>query len=132
MCFIIFACMVSTLVWDVYGVEYGSYSYKGKYDSSSSYMTPQSAKAAMISMAVINFLVSLGFLVGTLSRSRFTQGCRFYFTVFASDIILAILQVSLATGKLCVFPSLFVTRVHSDLSLLHWAPLSLAQFYVQF
>uniref|UniRef100_A0A3Q3W857 Uncharacterized protein n=1 Tax=Mola mola TaxID=94237 RepID=A0A3Q3W857_MOLML len=92
MCFIIFACVVSTLVWDVYGVEYGSYGYMGKYDSSSSYMTPQSAKAAMISMAVINFLVSLGFLVGTLSRSQFTQGCRFYFTVFASDIILAILQ----------------------------------------
>nr|XP_046264307.1 uncharacterized protein LOC124069305 [Scatophagus argus] len=106
MCFIIFACVASTLVWDMNGLGYGGYGvgfpgalpgtelgyYGGSYGYSSSYMTPQSAKAAMISMAAINFLASLGFLVGSFSRSRIMRGCRFYLTVFICDIILAVLQ----------------------------------------
>nr|XP_020500119.1 occludin-like [Labrus bergylta]XP_020500121.1 occludin-like [Labrus bergylta] len=103
MCFLIFACVASTLVWDMNGFGYGGYSsggsvyseygyYGGSYGYSSSYMTPQSAKAAMISMAAINFLVSLGFLVGSFSRSRIMRGCSFYLTVFICDIILAVLQ----------------------------------------
>ncbi|XP_041847390.1 uncharacterized protein LOC121643869 [Melanotaenia boesemani] len=105
-CFIIFACVASTLVWDMNGLGYGGYGvgdagsvgglgsgyYGGSYGYSSSYMTPQSAKAAMISMASINFLVSLGFLVGSFSRSRIMRGCRFYLTVFICDLILAVLQ----------------------------------------
>lgn len=109
MCFLIFACVASTLVWDMNGFGYGGYGvggagsvgagtgsgyYGGSYGYSSSYMTPQSAKAAMISMASINFLVSLGFLVGSFSRSRAMRGCRFYLAVFICDIILAVLQVS--------------------------------------
>ncbi|XP_035526482.1 occludin [Morone saxatilis] len=106
MCFLIFACVASTLVWDMNGFGYGGYGfgaaggvagtelgyYGGSYGYGSSYMTPQSAKAAMISMVAINFLVSLGFLVGSFSRSRIMRGCRFYLTVFISDIILAVLQ----------------------------------------
>ncbi|XP_015260113.1 PREDICTED: occludin-like, partial [Cyprinodon variegatus] len=106
MCFIIFACVASTLVWDINGFGYGGYGvgdmgpvggagsgyYGGSYGYSSSYMTPQAAKAAMISMAAINFLVSLGFLVGSFSRSRMMRGCRFYLTIFICDIILAVLQ----------------------------------------
>lgn len=109
MCFIIFACVASTLVWDMNGFGYGGYGvgdpvsaggvgsgyYGGSYGYSSPYMTPQSAKAAMISMAAINFLVSLGFLVGSFSRSRMMRGCRFYLTVFICDIIQAVLQVGL-------------------------------------
>lgn len=110
MCFIMFACVASTLVWDMNGFGYGSFPgygygaggaagveygyHSGSYGYSSSYMTPQSAKAAMISMAAINFLVSLGFLVASFSRSRVLRGCTFYLTVFISDIILAVLQVS--------------------------------------
>uniref|UniRef100_A0A8C6PF50 Zgc:154006 n=1 Tax=Nothobranchius furzeri TaxID=105023 RepID=A0A8C6PF50_NOTFU len=106
MCFIMFACVASTLVWDMNGFGYGGYGvvdsgsvgglasgyYGGSYGYGSSYMTPQSAKAALISMAAINFLVSLGFLVGSFSRSRSMRGCRFYLTVFICDIILAVLQ----------------------------------------
>lgn len=106
MCFLIFACVASTLVWDVNGFGYGGYVgatgggvagsgpgyYGGSYGYGGSYMTPQSAKAAMISMAAVNFLVSLGFLVGSFSRSRAMRGCRFYLTVFICDIILAVLQ----------------------------------------
>ncbi|KAG7227208.1 hypothetical protein INR49_014008 [Caranx melampygus] len=106
MCFLIFAFVASTLVWDMNGFGYGGYGvtgienvagtgsgyYGGSYGYGSSYMTPQSAKAAMISMAAINFLVSLGFLVGSFSRSRMTRGCKFYLTVFICDIILAVLQ----------------------------------------
>uniref|UniRef100_A0A3Q0STE1 Zgc:154006 n=1 Tax=Amphilophus citrinellus TaxID=61819 RepID=A0A3Q0STE1_AMPCI len=106
MCFLIFACVASTLVWDMNRFGYGGYGvvdtggvgglgsgyYGGSYGYGSSYMTPQSAKAAMISMAAINFLVSLGFLVASFSRSRRIRGCRFYLTVFICDIILAVLQ----------------------------------------
>ncbi|XP_030608492.1 occludin-like [Archocentrus centrarchus] len=106
MCFLIFACVASTLVWDLNRFGYGGYGvvdtggvgglgagyYGGSYGYGSSYMTPQSAKAAMISMAAINFLVSLGFLVASFSRSRRIRGCRFYLTVFICDIILAVLQ----------------------------------------
>ncbi|KAG8014047.1 Occludin [Nibea albiflora] len=106
MCFLIFAFVASTLVWDMNGFGYGGYGvgagagatgtelgyYGGSYGYGSSYMTPQSAKSAMISMAAINFLVSLGFLVGSFSRSRVMRGCRFYLTVFICDIILAVLQ----------------------------------------
>ncbi|XP_071382975.1 uncharacterized protein [Centroberyx affinis] len=106
MCFLIFACVASTLVWDIHDLGYGGYGvgaaggaggtgsgyYGGSYGYASSYMTPYSAKSAMISMAAINFLVSLGFLVGSFSRSRLMRGRRFYLTVFICDIILAVLQ----------------------------------------
>lgn len=111
MCFIIFACVASTLVWDTNGFGYGGFGvgstsgsvtgvgsgyYGGSYGYGGSYMTPLSAKSAMISVAAINFLVSLGFLVGSFSRSRIMRGCRFYLIIFICDIILAVLQVSVA------------------------------------
>ncbi|XP_056149088.1 uncharacterized protein LOC130123812 [Lampris incognitus] len=107
MCFLIFACVASTLVWDMHGLGYGGYGvgatgadaggtgsgyYGGSYGYSSAYMTPYSAKSAMISMAAINFLVSLGFLVGSFSRSSAMRGRRFYLILFTCDIILAVLQ----------------------------------------
>uniref|UniRef100_A0A3P9M848 Zgc:154006 n=1 Tax=Oryzias latipes TaxID=8090 RepID=A0A3P9M848_ORYLA len=107
MCFIIFACVASTLVWDTNGFGYGGFGvgstsgsvtgvgsgyYGGSYGYGGSYMTPLSAKSAMISVAAINFLVSLGFLVGSFSRSRIMRGCRFYLIIFICDIILAVLQ----------------------------------------
>ncbi|KAF6720283.1 Occludin [Oryzias melastigma] len=106
MCFIIFACVASTLVWDTNGFGYGGFGvgstgsvagagsgyYGGSYGYGGSYMTPLSAKSAMISVAAINFLISLGFLVGSFSRSRIMRGCRFYLIVFICDIILAVLQ----------------------------------------
>lgn len=98
------------MVWDTNGFEYRGYGvagtalgyYKTTYSYSGSYMMPQSAKAAMISVASINFLVSLGFLVASFSRSGVTRGCRFYFTVFVCDVILAVLQVSLTKYKTSV------------------------------
>uniref|UniRef100_A0A3Q0T3L1 Zgc:154006 n=1 Tax=Amphilophus citrinellus TaxID=61819 RepID=A0A3Q0T3L1_AMPCI len=112
MCFLIFACVASTLVWDMNRFGYGGYGvvdtggvgglgsgyYGGSYGYGSSYMTPQSAKAAMISMAAINFLVSLGFLVASFSRSRRIRGCRFYLTVFICDIILGIIDIIFVIG----------------------------------
>lgn len=102
MCFVIFACVASTLVWDMSGYAYAGYGvagadpgyYGGSYGYGSSYMTPQSAKAAMLSVTALNFLVSLGFLVGSFSRTRLSRGCRFYLSIFVCDIILAVLQVS--------------------------------------
>lgn len=110
MCFLIFALVASTLVWDMNGLGYGGYGagaiggvagtqYGSSYGYVNSYMTPYSAKSAMISMAAINFLVSLGLLVGSFSRSRVMRGCTFYLTVFICDIILAVLQVSIKCGS---------------------------------
>lgn len=109
MCFIIFACVASTLVWDVSGYAYGGYGavgadsgyYGGSYGYASSYMTPQAAKAAMIAVTAVNFLVSLGFLVGSFSRTRLARGGRFYLSILVCDIILAVLQVSLPAGGTC-------------------------------
>ncbi|XP_055359551.1 uncharacterized protein zgc:154006 [Betta splendens] len=106
MCFLIFVCVASTLVWDTNGFGLGGYGagasgefmgagsgyYGGSYGYSGSYMTPYSAKSAMISTAAVNFLLSLGFLIASFSRSRTTRGCRFYLIVFISDVILAVLQ----------------------------------------
>lgn len=116
MCFIIIACVAAALVWDIYdynfsggitGMEsgfYGSvYSYSSTYISySHTYLTPLTAKVTMISMTGVTFLVSLGFLAGSFSRSKSTRGCRFYFTVFICDVILAVLQVSLTEYKMMV------------------------------
>lgn len=115
MCFISFACLVSTLVWDTNRTGYESYNvgfaggfpgteygyYGSSYSYTSYYMTPQSAKAAMISVVAMNFLVSLGFFVGSFSRSWIVRGCRFYLVVFICDIISAVLQVSLTKCKMC-------------------------------
>lgn len=105
MCFIIFACVASTLVWDISAYAYGGGGvaadpgyYGGTLGYASSYMTPQSAKVAMISVTAINFLVSLGFLLGSFSRTRVTRGCRFYLCICVCDIVLAVLQVSLPTA----------------------------------
>lgn len=95
MCFIIFACVASTLVWDMNGYGYGPGADPGYYGS---HMTPQSAKAAMISVTSLIFLVSLGFLVGSFSRTQVARGCRFYLCIFVCDLVLAVLQVSLSTG----------------------------------
>lgn len=116
---IILACVGSALVWDIddynfsgriTGMEsgfYGSgYSYTSTYISySHTYMTPFSAKVTMILMTAVTLLVSLGFLAGSFSRSKSTRGCRFYFTVFICDIILAVLQVSLTKYKMRVWVS---------------------------
>ncbi|KAJ8011303.1 hypothetical protein DPEC_G00056750 [Dallia pectoralis] len=108
MCFLIFALVASTLVWDMHGAGMGVYGtgslgvnggtggtggyYGGSYGYSSSYMTPYSAKSAMMSLAGINFLVSLAILVGSFSRSPAVRSRRFYLTVFVCDVVLAVLQ----------------------------------------
>lgn len=102
MCFIIFACVASTLVWDVNGYAYGAVGAdSGYYGYAGSYMTPQSAKAAMMSVTAATFLLSLGFLVGSFSQARLTRGCCFYLSVFVCDMVLAVLQVSLSTAGTC-------------------------------
>lgn len=108
LCFLILALVASTLVWEINANGYGgsisgggfvetSYAgyYAGTYGYSSSYMTPMSAKAAMMAVSAINFIVSLALLVWSFSRTRISRGCRFYLTVFISDIILAMVQVIL-------------------------------------
>lgn len=110
LCFVIFACVASTLVWDMHGYEgsLGAYPggsggfgagvgigtgyYGGAYGYQSSYMTPYSAKSAMISMAAINFIASLAILVVSFSKVWCVRGKTFYLTVLVVDVVLAVLQ----------------------------------------
>uniref|UniRef100_A0A8C1S2J6 Occludin n=1 Tax=Cyprinus carpio TaxID=7962 RepID=A0A8C1S2J6_CYPCA len=118
LCFVIFACVASTLVWDMHGYEgsigafvagsggygMGSGYYGGTYGYQSSYMTPYSAKSAMISMAALNFVVSLAILVVSFSKTWCVHGKTFYLTVFVVDVVLAILQ--------CIIDIIFVIGVN--------------------
>ncbi|XP_077083753.1 occludin-like [Siphateles boraxobius] len=118
LCFVIFACVASTLVWDMHGYEgsigayvagsggygMGSGYYGGTYGYQSSYMTPYSAKSAMISMAALNFVVSLAILVVSFSKLWCVRGKTFYLTVFVVDVVLAILQ--------CIIDIIFVIGVN--------------------
>lgn len=125
LCFVIFACVASTLVWDMHGLEAnvggyvagggfgygsgvgvgtGSGYYGGTYGYHSSYMTPYSAKSAMISVAAINFIIALIFLVASFSKTRTVHGRRFYLTVLVVDVSLAILQ--------CIINIIFVIGVN--------------------
>ncbi|CAB1325938.1 unnamed protein product [Coregonus sp. 'balchen'] len=100
--FLIFACVASMLVWDMHragigmgfiGAGSGSGGFYGNsYSYSSSYMTRYSSKSAMISIEAINFLVSLGFHVGSFSRSLAICSRRFYLTMLICDVVLAMLQ----------------------------------------
>uniref|UniRef100_A0A8C6UY54 Occludin n=1 Tax=Neogobius melanostomus TaxID=47308 RepID=A0A8C6UY54_9GOBI len=92
LCVAIFACVASTLMWDMdyayggmgygmgygggysgggYGSGYGSYGGGyGNYGSyGGSYVSPYSAKTAMIAMAAINFIGSLVFFITSFSKS---------------------------------------------------------------
>lgn len=129
LCFIIFVCVASTLVWDMHGYEAsiggyvsgggggggfgynggvgagtGSGYYGGSYGYHSSYMTPYSAKSAMISVAAINFIIALVFLVASFSKTRTVHGRRFYLTVLVVDVCLGILQ--------CIINIIFVIGVN--------------------
>ncbi len=118
LCFVIFACVASTLVWDMHGYEgsigayvagsggygMGSGYYGGSYGYQSSYMTPYSAKSAMISMAALNFVVSLAILVVSFSKTWCVHGKTFYLTVLVVDVVLAILQ--------CIIDIVFVIGVN--------------------
>ncbi len=76
----------------IWGYGMGSGYYGGSYGYQSSYMTPYSAKSAMISMAALNFVVSLAILVVSFSKTWCVHGKTFYLTVLVVDVVLAILQ----------------------------------------
>ncbi|KPP79212.1 occludin-like [Scleropages formosus] len=110
LCIGIFACVASTLVWDMqygygygmglggYGLgtgtgmlgSYGSGYYGGSYYNS--YPTPYSAKTSMIAMAAINFLASLGFFVASFSKTGSMRSRKFYLAVLIVSAIMAFLQ----------------------------------------
>lgn len=110
LCLGIFACVASTLVWDMqYGMGYGGtyglgsgyshgmYGSYGNYYGSGyyggyNYVSPYSAKSAMIAMAAINFIVALAIFVATFSKARTIRSRKFYLAVLVSSVILAVLQ----------------------------------------
>ncbi|KAF7695729.1 occludin [Silurus meridionalis] len=121
LCLGIFACVASTLVWDMqygfgygsgygggygggypigsgYGMGsygssyYGSNNYGSGYYSGYNYVSPYSAKTAMIAMAAINFIVALAIFVATFSKTRTIRSRKFYLVVLVSSIILAVLE----------------------------------------
>lgn len=117
LCVAIFACVASTLMWDMqygmgmgmgmgygsgYGGSYGSgYSgyggyggYGGGYGSSyGSYISPYSAKTAMIAMAAINFIGALAFFIASFSKSNTVRSRKFFLGLMIGSIVMAVLQV---------------------------------------
>ncbi|TVF58119.1 Occludin [Bagarius yarrelli] len=109
LCLGIFACVASTLVWDMqYGAGYGlgsgygpgsfgsnyySSGYQGSgYYGGYNYVSPYSAKSAMIAMAAINFIVALAIFVATFSKTQTIRSRKFYLVVLVCSVILAALQ----------------------------------------
>lgn len=108
LCLGIFACVASTLVWDMqygtgyggtYGMGsgyghgmYGSNYYGSSYYGGYNYVSPYSAKTAMIAMAAINFIVALAIFVATFSKTQSIRSRKFYLVVLALSVVLAVLQ----------------------------------------
>ncbi|XP_030289663.1 occludin [Sparus aurata] len=118
LCVAIFACVASTLMWDMqygmglgYGSGYGSYgsgyggNYGGNYggygsyggyggygSSYGSYISPYSAKTAMIAMAAINFIGALAFFIAGFSKSNTVRCRKFFLALLISSVIMAVLQ----------------------------------------
>ncbi|KAI4897170.1 hypothetical protein NFI96_015219 [Prochilodus magdalenae] len=119
LCLGIFACVASTLVWDMQygygsglgygsgygsgygygGYGYGSYGgyggsgYSGYYGSGYySYPTPYTAKTTMIAIAAINFIVALAFFVTSFSKTSSVRSRKFYLAVLVCSVVLAVIQ----------------------------------------
>ncbi|XP_069009351.1 occludin [Embiotoca jacksoni] len=118
LCVAIFACVASTLMWDMqygygmgmgyygsgmgygsgytggnYGSGFGNYGGYGGYGNNyGSYVSPYSAKTAMIAMAAINFVGALAFFIASFSKSNTVRSRKFFLALLISSIILAILQ----------------------------------------
>ncbi|KAM6938836.1 occludin [Lycodopsis pacificus] len=124
LCVAIFACVASTLMWDMqygmgmgygggggysggsYGSGYGGYGGGfggggyggggyggGGYGNSyGSYVSPYSAKSAMIAMAAINFIGALAFFIASFSKSNMVRCRKFFLALMIASIIMAILQ----------------------------------------
>uniref|UniRef100_A0A8C3AV84 Occludin n=1 Tax=Cyclopterus lumpus TaxID=8103 RepID=A0A8C3AV84_CYCLU len=95
----IFACVASTLMWDMQygmgmGMGYGGYGgYGGGYGNShGSYISPYSAKTTMIAMAAINFIGALAFFITSFSKSNTVRSRKFFLALMIASIIMAILQ----------------------------------------
>lgn len=119
LCVGIFACVASTLMWDIqygygmgsgqyvpgmgYGSGYGGGSYGSGYGGYGggygnyygSYVSPYSAKTTMIAMAAINFIGTLAFFIASFSKSNTIRSRKFFLALMISSVIMAILQVSL-------------------------------------
>lgn len=127
LCVGIFACVASTLMWDMqygiglpygsgygngysggfggvggYGSGYGGYGSYGGYGGS--YVSPYSAKTAMIAMAAITFIGALALFIATFSKSPAIRSRKFFLILFIGAIILAVLQVRLSLAFRCTSP----------------------------
>ncbi|XP_018586607.1 occludin-like [Scleropages formosus] len=90
LCFTIFTCVASTLVWEVqYGYSTGLGGFGASYYHS--FPSPYSAKVTMMAMATMCFLMSSAILVASFSRADTFRGCRFYLLVVVVDSAMAAL-----------------------------------------
>ncbi|XP_057696984.1 occludin [Corythoichthys intestinalis] len=112
LCVAIFACVASTLMWDLqyanglgygygsgysggygvgsYGSGYGGYGGYGNYQGS--YVSPYSAKTTMIAMVAINFIAALAFFIASFSKTPAIRSRKYFLIVLIASIIMAVLQ----------------------------------------
>ncbi|XP_048846066.1 uncharacterized protein LOC125717135 [Brienomyrus brachyistius] len=101
LCFIVFICVASTLVWDInfsfpatgaYGGGLGTGYYSSAHSQFGAYPSPNAAKVTMMTTVALNFLVSIGILVFSYVRASNFRGRCFYLLVVVVDSVLAFLQ----------------------------------------
>ncbi|XP_074850329.1 occludin isoform X2 [Carettochelys insculpta] len=111
MCIGIFACVASTLAWDLqysgssssgYGTGYPSYGgfgggygygsgYGGAYGIAGNYIDPRAAKSFILVMAAICFIAGLAAFIASVTNSSMCRTRRYYLTVIIVSAILAAL-----------------------------------------
>lgn len=142
LCVAIFACVASTLMWDMqygygyygsglgygsgyagssYGSGYGGYGgYGGGYGYGNyygSYISPYSAKTTMIAMAAINFIGALSFFIASFSKSNTVRSRKFFLALLIASVIMAVLQVILVHISVFqhLFEKVFTTLINEEI-----------------
>ncbi|XP_067424980.1 occludin [Emydura macquarii macquarii] len=111
MCVGIFACVASTLPWDLefygssslgsgvgypgyggFGGSYGyGYGYGGAYGIGGNYIEPRAAKGFILSMAAFCFIAGMAIFVTSVTNSNVSRTRRYYLIVIIVSAILAFL-----------------------------------------
>ncbi|KAM6467975.1 occludin isoform 2-T3 [Liasis olivaceus] len=134
MCIGVFACVASTLAWDMdlyggplgtglgypsyggFGTNYGGYSgssgfgsfggYNGAYGLGGNYIDPRAAKGFILAMAAFGFIAGLVVFVTGTTKTKMARTRKYYlFMIIASAILLFLMFIATIVYILAVNPT---------------------------
>ncbi|XP_007443329.1 occludin isoform X3 [Python bivittatus] len=134
MCIGVFACVASTLAWDMdlyggplgtglgypsyggFGTSYGGYSgssgfgsfggYNGAYGLGGNYIDPRAAKGFILAMAAFGFIAGLVVFVTGTTKTKMARTRKYYlFMIIASAILLFLMFIATIVYILAVNPT---------------------------